>query len=298
MQIYFPIAEININFILIVGIGFLSGMLSNILGIGGGFVTTPYLIAIGVPPYIATACSSHQIVGSSFVGTLTRLKPLALDFKLAIILAIFGIVGSYFGIMLVKILQEIGYADIFISFTYIIVMFVVMCKILIKIFFEKCSKEQNTTIAEKLPIVIKFSSSEKKISIVFLGSIGIFVGILTGIMGIGGGIIMIPIMTYTLAVDKTKIIGTSLMQIFFITIFVTAMNIYKTHSVDFLLGTVLIIGGIFGSFVGGFVSKKIKFDYINFMLALLIICVLSFFTLNLMKTPKIENMFILEAIHM
>lgn len=298
MQIYFPIAEINANIVWIASIGLIAGMLSNIFGIGGGFIATPFLIAFGVPPYIATACATHQIIGSSFMGVLTKLKPPALDFKLAFILALFGIVGSYFGVVIIKNLQEIGHADILISFAYIIVMSFTAINILVKFFLERRHVKTNNTksSATKLPFRVMFSSSPQPISIVVLGIVGVFVGILTGIMGIGGGFVMVPIMTYILKLDKTKIIGTSLMQICIITIFVTAMNIFKTHSVDLLLGTCLIAGGVIGSFVGSKISNKITFEYINFLLALLIICVSSFFVFHLVKTPNVGQMFTLEAL--
>jgi uncharacterized membrane protein YfcA len=295
VHIYFPIAEVSANVFVIIGIGIFAGFLSNILGIGGGFVATPFLIIIGVPPYIATACATQQIVGSSLMGILTKLKFLALDTKLAFILALFGIVGSYAGVVIINILHNIGQADILISLAYIIVMTTTAFGILLHFAFSKKTSQSNTWI-ESLPLQISFPHSHTSISIIPLAILGIFVGLLTGVMGIGGGFVMVPLMTYALKLDKNKIIGTSLMQIFIISIFVTMMNIFKTESLDLLLGVCLICGGVVGSFFGNIVSKFIKFDYINFLLALLILLVSLFFVSDLTKEPNENKMFTLEAV--
>ena len=297
MNIYFPIAEINANLYLIIAIGLVAGVLSNIFGIGGGFIATPFLVAIGVPPYIATACATQQIIGSSLMGVLTRLKPVAVDFKLAGVLAFFGLFGSYLGVVIVQRLKTMGYVDALISFAYIIVMTTTGLSIIL----QHCAKKKQggeidvkKSFVEGLPFKVKFEKSERNISLVFLGVMGFFVGILTGIMGIGGGFIMVPIMTYVLKLKKSTIVGTSLMQILIITIFVTAMNIFKAESLDILLGSNLIIGGVFGSFIGGIIAKKLKFDSMNFLLAILILSVSIFFAFNLLKTPTEHEMFTLE----
>ena len=297
MNIYFPIAEINANLYLIIAIGFLAGLLSNIFGIGGGFIATPFLVAIGVPPYIATACATQQIIGSSLMGVLTRLKPISVDFKLAGILAFFGLFGSYLGVYIVQKLKAIGYVDILISLAYIIVMTTTGISIIIQGYVKKHPEVMNKkSFAELLPLKIYFEMSGQKISIVFLAILGFVVGILTGIMGIGGGFIMVPIMTYTLKLNKNSIVGTSLMQIFIVTFFVTAMNVFQAESLDLLLGSNLIIGSVFGSFIGGIISKKMKFDFINFLLAILILSVSIFFIFNLLKAPNKHEMFTLEFI--
>ncbi len=297
MNIYFPIAEINANLYLIIAIGLVAGVLSNIFGIGGGFIATPFLVAIGVPPYIATACATQQIIGSSLMGVLTRLKPVAVDFKLAGVLAFFGLFGSYLGVVIVQQLKTMGYVDALISFAYIIVMTTTGLSIILQMSSKKKQNgevEVKKSFVENLPFKVKFEKSERNISLVFLGIMGFFVGILTGIMGIGGGFIMVPVMTYVLKLKKSTIVGTSLMQILIITIFVTAMNVFKAESLDILLGSNLIIGGVFGSFIGGIISKKLKFDSMNFLLAILILSVSIFFAFNLLKTPTEHEMFTLE----
>ncbi len=298
MNIYFPIAEINANIYFIAGIGMIAGFLSNIFGIGGGFIATPFLIAIGVPPYIATACATQQIIGSSLMGVLTKLKPISLDCKLAIIMAVFGIMGSYVGVIIVQKLKTIGQVDILISLSYVIVMTATAFSILLRFALNgKKKKHTKQSFVETLPWQVDFPHSGKKISIIFLGFLGFLVGILTGIMGIGGGFIVVPIMTYTIGIKKNVIIGTSLLQIFIITLFVTAMNIFKTESLDLLLGIDLIVGGVLGSFIGNVVGRFIKFEHINFLLALLILLVSLFFVVDLVKTPGKEDMFTLEAVN-
>jgi uncharacterized membrane protein YfcA len=296
MHIYFPIAEISANIYYIIAIGFVSGVLSNIFGIGGGFIATPFLISIGVPPYIATACSTQQIVGSSCMGILTKMRPLAFDIKLASALAFFGVFGSFLGVMLVRYLKGIGYVDILISFAYVIVMTTTAFSIFMRFLFKNKQKEDTKSFAERMPWHINFPVSEKSISLLFIALLGVFVGFLTGIMGIGGGFILVPVMTYILKLRKDRIIGTSLAQIFIITVFVTTMNVFYTEFLDIMLGVVLIIGGAVGSFVGSIIAKNIKLDQTNFLLALLILTVAIYFGVRLVKTPSGEDMFTIEAV--
>lgn len=297
MNIYFPIAEVSINLYFVIGVGVIAGMLSNIFGIGGGFIATPFLISVGVPPYIATACATQQIIGSSFMGILTRMKPVQFDAKLATILAMFGILGSYVGVLLVQYLKGLGYVDILISFSYLIVMTTASFSILARFIFANRPKSQKSSIILRMPMQVLFKDSGKSISMVFIGILGVFIGFLTGIMGIGGGFIMVPVMTYVLQLNRDKIIGTSLMQIFIITFFVTIMNVFYTESLDILLGIVLIIGGSIGSFFGSIISRYIKLDQTNFLLALLILAVAIFFGIRLIKTPSSDDMFTIEAVN-
>lgn len=297
MNIYFPIAEVSINLYFLIGVGVIVGMLSNIFGIGGGFLATPCLMSVGVPPYIATACSTQQVTGSSFMGVLTKINPVQFDAKLASMLAMFGILGSYIGVLLVQYLKNLGYVDILISLSYLIVMTATSFSIFMRFLFKNNSKNEAPSIIAKMPMQFYFESSGKSISIVFIGILGAFVGFLTGIMGIGGGFIMVPVMTYVLHLNKEKIIGTSLMQIFITTLFVTIMNVFYMESLDILLGVVLIVGGSVGAFIGGIISKYIKLDQTNFLLALLILTVALFFGIRLVKTPSSDDMFTIEAIN-
>ncbi len=293
MHIYFPVAEISGNVFFIACIGAIAGFLSNIFGIGGGFIATPLLIAIGVPPHIATACATQQIIGSSFIGVITKIKNLALDIKLACFLALFGIGGSFIGVGVVKKMNDLGQADVLISFTYAVVMTATAFSILLRFILPE--KPPSSKEKKSLPWQVQFPVSGQSISIPTIALLGSFVGFLTGIMGIGGGFITVPIMTYILKLNSRTIIGTSLAQIFIITLFVTAMNIFKTNSLDLLLSIFLIVGGIFGSFLGTIVGRVIKFEHINFLLALLILSVSLFFISELTQTPKKAEMFILEA---
>lgn len=282
--------------LLVVMVGLVSGMLSSIFGIGGGFIATPFLIALGVPPHIATACATHQIVGSSFMGVLTKIKPLAMDVKLAFVLAFFGIGGSFFGMQLVERFQKFGLADVLISLFYVVVMFYTVVNIFVREVRARrdVKKMEKLELLHKMPWRVKFVGSQKEISLVFLALVGFVVGILTGVMGIGGGFVMVPLMTYTLKIQKDKIIGTSLAQILIITLFVTILNVFVSQSVDLLLGIFLILGGVCGSFVGSVVARIIVFEKINFLLALLILCVSFFFISDLVGKPKQHEMFVLE----
>jgi len=234
------------------------------------------------------------------MGVLTRLKPVAVDFKLAGVMAFFGLFGSYLGVVIVQKLKTMGYVDVLISIAYVVVMTTTGLSILFQMSANKnlgnVGIDERKSFAERLPFKFYFKKSEQRISVMFLGILGFIVGILTGIMGIGGGFIMVPIMTYTLKLNKNIIIGTSLMQIFIITVFVTAMNVFKTESLDLLLGSNLIVGGVLGSFIGSIIAKKLKFDSINFLLAILILSVSVFFAFNLLKTPSKQEMFTLEFI--
>jgi uncharacterized membrane protein YfcA len=296
MNIYFPIAEISANIYYIIGIGVISGMLSSMFGIGGGFIATPFLISIGVPPYIAISCATHQIVGSSFMGVLTKIKPMKFDVKLASILAFFGVIGSFGGVVLIKYLKGIGYVDILISIAYVVVMTSTAFSILMRFAFKNKKKVARKSLVESMPWHVEFPASGRSISMVFIVLLGLFIGFLTGIMGIGGGFIMVPVMTYVLKLNQEKIIGTSLVQIFIVTLFVTTVNIFYTEFLDIMLGIVLIIGGVVGSFVGNIIAKNMKLEQTNFFLALLILTVAIFFGVTLVKKPSSDQMFTIEAV--
>lgn len=298
MSIYFPVAEMSGSIFFIMCIGGVAGFLSNIFGIGGGFIATPLLITIGVPAHVATACATQQIIGSSLIGVLTKLKDRALDVKLAYFLALFGLGGSFAGVWVVKKMSDMGQSDILISATYALVMTATAFSILIRSAFPAKKEAKHSAKKQeaiKLPWHVNFPVSEKSISMVVIILLGSFVGFLTGIMGIGGGFITVPIMTYILKLNPRTIVGTSLTQIFIITLFVTAMNIFQTNSLDLLLGTFLILGGIVGSFLGTVTAKVIKFEHINFLLALLILSVSLFFISQLTHTPTKTEMFVIES---
>jgi len=262
LQIYLPIAEIPINILLILSLGFITGILSGMFGIGGGFIATPLLIFMGIPPLVAVSTSANQITASSIAGLMSHAKQRNVDFKMGSVLIFGGIFGSIIGIVIFRFLQSLGQTDVFISIIYVIflgfigfAMAIDNIKTILKEKYEietrnkrkktksfiKFSKKLN-----KLPFKVYFPKSNVEISIIIPIIIGIFAGSLVSLMGIGGGFIIIPAMIYILKMPHRVITGTSLFQIVFIAIGVTMMQSIVNNTVDVILASIMIIGSVIG----------------------------------------------------
>ena len=295
MTIYLPIAEIPINIFLLFFVGGIGGLLAGMFGIGGGFLITPILIFMGVPPSVAVATSSNQIIASSVTGFMSQWYKKNVDLKMGGFLLIGGLVGSYLGILIFAMLKKIGQIDLAISIIYVLF----LGSIGIMMAIESGKKLLNNTVKEKnnnlnssifakilginkiktllkkidLPFIVEFKASELKISAILPVMIGLISGILVSIMGIGGGFIMIPAMIYLLKMPSKLVVGTSLFQIIFITSLVTIMHAITTKSVDVVLALILIIGGVIGAQIGSRLGSKLPAIRMRFVLSLIILAV-------------------------
>ena len=289
MQIYLPIAEIPINILLILSLGFITGILSGMFGIGGGFIATPLLIFMGIPPLVAVSTSANQITASSIAGLMSHAKQRNVDFKMGSVLIFGGIFGSIIGIVIFRFLQSLGQTDVFISIIYVIflgfigfAMAIDNIKTILKEKYEietrnklkktksfiKFSKKLN-----KLPFKVYFPKSNVEISIIIPIIIGIFAGSLVSLMGIGGGFIIIPAIIYILKMPHRVITGTSLFQIVFIAIGVTMMQSIVNNTVDVILASIMIIGSVIGVKFGIRKAQNMDSDSLKLLLAIMILLV-------------------------
>lgn len=302
LHMYLPIAGNSVNVFLILGLGGFVGLLSGIFGVGGGFLMTPLLMMFGIPPTVAAASDSNQIVGASTSGTLAHMRLGNVDIPMGLMLLIGGIGGGTIGVQLIKLLRAMGNADFLIAITYVIMLGGVggymfweslqgLKKAKNQSDVEEQPEEKQTSskksLLQSLPLQFKFEKSGCKISMLLPLSIGVLVGILAAIMGVGGGFIMVPVMVYLLRMPMHVVVGTSLFQILFTCVNVTVMQSYSNHTVDFVLAVLLLLGSTIGAQVGTAVSKRLKADQLKIMLASLVLLVCVKMTAGLLMTPAI-----------
>jgi len=297
-HLYLPIAGNSVDVLLVFGLGGLVGILSGIFGVGGGFLMTPLLIMIGIPPTVAAASDSNQIVGASTSGTLAHYKMGNVDFKMGTLLLIGGVIGGTLGVQVIKVLRQMGNADFLIKITYVLMLgFVGSYMFIESLQALKKKKDPATTAPQKkskyakligkLPWQTNFEKSGVRLSVLMPLVLGVFVGILAAIMGVGGGFIMVPVMVYLLRMPMHVVVGTSLFQILFTCVNVTIMQSYSNHTVDFILALILLLGSTLGAQFGAKISKKLKGDQLKILLASLVLIVMVKMLLDLLLTPHI-----------
>ena len=296
MSIYLPIAEININIFLIVFIGMLVGALSGLFGVGGGFLMTPLLIFLGIPPVVAVGSEAPHVLASSVSGVIAHWRKKNVDFKMGFFLLAGGLVGSTVGVNLFKLLKTYGQIDIVIQFLFLIFLgFIGM-----SMAFESARttiKNYRTTSAIRtklhqhswihgLPFKLRFHRSKLYISAIPPILIGFFVGVLSAMMGVGGGFIMIPAMVYILGMSTNVVVGTSLFQIIFVTANSTFFQSYLNQTVDIVLSALMILGGVIGAQIGVRIGTKLKAEYLRGILAILVLLVCAKILTDLILTPS------------
>ena len=299
---YLPIAGNSVNIILILGLGGFVGLLSGIFGVGGGFLMTPLLMMFGIPPTVAAASDSNQIVGASTSGTIAHMRLGNVDIPMGVMLLIGGIAGGTVGVQIIKLLKAMGNADFLIAITYVIMLGGVGGYM----FWESLQgmrhdnglpiekkkakpkeEEGKKSFVQSLPFQYKFEKSGCEISMLLPFAFGILVGILAAIMGVGGGFIMVPVMVYLLRMPMHVVVGTSLFQILFTCVNVTIMQAWSNHTVDFVLAVLLLLGSTIGAQVGTAVSKRLNADQLKIMLASLVLLVCVKMMAGLLMTPSI-----------
>ena len=296
MDIYLPIAELSVNSLVIVGFGVLVGFMSGMFGVGGGFLTTPMLIFYGIPPAIAVASSATQITGSSVSGALAHWRRNGVDPKMGAVLVAGGVVGSGIGSYVFKLLQKIGQIDITISLIYVVFLSTMGGLMLVESWqtlrrsrageIRRVKLHPHIPFISALPWKMRFYKSGLYISPLAPFGIGVAVGILTFIMGIGGGFIMVPAMIYLLGMSVSVVVGTSLFQIVFTTAAVTLMHAVQSKTVDIVLALMLLIGGVIGAQIGARMAQRLPPEKLRFGLALLVIAVAIRLLVGLTWTPS------------
>ena len=296
MQIYLPIAEVSVNAFLLLGLGGIVGILSGMFGVGGGFLMTPLLFFIGIPPAVAVATEANQIVASSFSGVLAHLKRKTVDLRMGTVLLIGGLIGSGLGIILFNYLKSLGQVELLVQLCYVV--FLGMIGTLM--FFEslkairQASKSGGVTVPKRrkhnwvhnLPFKMKFRVSGLYISVIPPLLVGTLVGILAAIMGVGGGFIMVPAMIYLLGMPTKVVVGTSLFQIIFVTAFTTMLHATTNFTVDVVLAVLLLVGGVIGAQIGTRIGVKMKAEQLRIWLAIMVLAVCGKLAFDLLVMPS------------
>jgi uncharacterized protein len=282
MTIYLPIAEVSVNILLLLGIGAMVGILSGLFGVGGGFILTPLLFFIGIPPAVAVASAANQIVGSSFSAFLGHLRRGTVDFRMGGVLLAGGVIGSALGVQLFTLLREMGQIELFVSLCYVVLLGTVGGLMLWEsIGALRRQKDDNRLLQPRkrhswvhgLPLKMRFRTSHMYVSVIPPFVIGALVGVLAAIMGVGGGFILVPAMIYLIGMPTKVVVGTSVFQFLFVTGFTTLMHAMQSQTVDVVLALLLLVGGVVGAQVGVGLATRLRAEQMRVLLALLVLAV-------------------------
>lgn len=296
MQIYLPIAEVSVNAFLLLGLGGIVGVLSGMFGVGGGFLMTPLLFFIGIPPAVAVATEANQIVASSFSGVLAHLKRKTVDLKMGTVLLVGGLIGSGLGIMLFNYLKSLGQVELLVQLCYVV--FLGMIGSLMFVESLRAIRKSKTAggapiptrrkhnWVHNLPFKMKFRVSGLYISVIPPLLVGVLVGVLAAIMGVGGGFIMVPAMIYLLGMPTKVVVGTSLFQIIFVTAFTTMLHATTNFTVDVILAVLLLVGGVVGAQIGTRIGVRMKAEELRIWLAIMVLAVCGKLAFDLLVMPS------------
>lgn len=295
MTIYLPIAELSVNIFVILGMGAAVGFLSGMFGVGGGFLITPLLIFYNIPPVVAVATGTNQVVAASVSGALSHFRRGSLDVKLGLVLLAGGLSGSTVGIFLLKFLRSLGQFDLLVSIAYVTLLSIVGTLMMWESInaYRRARKDGGApsrrpgqhSWVHRLPMKMRFKRSKIYLSIIPVIALGFAIGVLTSIMGIGGGFMIIPAMIYLLKVPTNVVVGTSLFQVTFTTAFATLVQATTNHSVDIMLAVLLIVSSVVGVQYGVRVGRKLRGEALRAGLALLVLAVGIRLAVGLFLTP-------------
>ncbi len=294
MQLYLPIAEVSVNAFLILGLGGIVGFLSGMFGVGGGFLITPLLFFIGVPPAVAVATGANQVVASSVSGVLAQLRRKGVDFQMGTVLLIGGVFGSVVGVWVFSLMTRLGQVDLFVQLSYVLFLGLIGAMMLQESLRSLLrTRKANAPIRRShvhswvhgLPMKMRFRASGLYISVIPPLIVGALVGFLAAIMGVGGGFVMVPAMIYFLGMPTKVVVGTSLFQIIFVTAFTTVMHAMTSQTVDMMLALLLILGGVVGAQIGTRVGTRLKAEQLRILLSLLVLSVSIKIAIGLLIKP-------------
>ncbi|KQV32077.1 permease [Rhizobium sp. Root1203] len=295
MTIYLPIAELSVNIFIILGMGAAVGFLSGMFGVGGGFLITPLLIFYNIPPVVAVATGANQVVASSISGAITHFRRGTLDVKLGSVLLVGGLSGATVGIWIFSLLRRLGQLDLFISLLYVVFLGTVGGLMLLESVNAMRRASKNIPPAarkpghhhwvHRLPLKMRFKKSKIFLSVIPIVALGFGIGILTSVMGVGGGFIMVPAMIYLLRIPTNVVVGTSLFQIIFVTAYTTVVQAATNFSVDIVLAFILMLAGVIGAQYGVRVGQKLRGEQLRALLGLLVLAVGLRLAVALVVTP-------------
>ncbi len=296
MQIYLPIAEVSVNAFLLLGLGGMVGILSGMFGVGGGFLMTPLLFFIGIPPAVAVATEANQIVASSFSGVLAHFRRKTVDLKMGTVLLIGGRVGAALGVVGFNYLKQLGQVDLLVKLCYVVFLGVIGSLMFVESLnaIRKARKSGGAPVPRRkhrgwihaLPFKMRFRTSGLYISVIPPLVVGVAVGVLAAIMGVGGGFIMVPAMIYLLGMPTKVVVGTSLFQIIFVTAFTTLLHATTNYTVDIVLAVLLLVGGVIGAQIGTRIGVKMKAEQLRILLAIMVLAVCGKLAFDLLVMPS------------
>ena len=283
MDVYLPIANLAVNGLVIVALGALTGILSGMFGVGGGFLTTPLMIFYGIPPTVAAASAASQVTGASVSGVLAHTRRGGVDYHMGAVMVVGGIIGTAIGAVLFRLLQQWGQIDVVINLLYVLLLggigFIMARESWQAVQAQKTgvplppSKRRHHPMVASLPLRWRFYRSGLYISPLAPLILGVGVGILTMLMGVGGGFIMVPAMLYLLGMGTQVVVGTSLFQILFVTIATTMVHAMTTGAVDLVLAALLLLGSVTGAQIGARFAQSVKPEYLRMALAVIVLIV-------------------------
>lgn len=280
MDIYLPIAALSVDVFVLLGLGGVVGFLSGIFGVGGGFLLTPLLIFIGIPPSIAVASSANQLVGASVSGVIAHWRRGNVDFHMGAVLLIGGFLGSAFGVWLFALLRRVGQVELVVTVSYVVLLGVLGAIMLVESTRAIIRQRRPGGARRKLhqhmwihglPLKMRFRRSKLYISAIVPVGLGFLVGILSAIMGVGGGFVMVPAMIYMLDMPTAVVPGTSLLQIIFVAANVTVLQAVGNGTVDAVLALILLVGGVIGAQLGTRFGARLRGEQLRALLALLVL---------------------------
>jgi len=295
MDVYLPIANLAVNGLIIVALGALTGILSGMFGVGGGFLTTPLMIFYGIPPTVAAASAASQVTGASVSGVLAHAKRGGVDYQMGGVMVAGGLIGTLIGAGLFRLLQDLGQIDVVINVLYVLMLGGiggVMARESWQVLKAQKSgvalpaaKRRHHPMVASLPLRWRFYRSGLYISPLAPLLLGMFTGVLTMLMGIGGGFVLVPAMLYILGMGAAVVVGTSLFQILFVTMMTTMMHAMTTRAVDVVLAVLLLIGSVSGAQIGAQLAQKIPAERLRFALAAIVLVVALRMALGLGWAP-------------
>jgi len=295
MDIYLPVAEMSVNLFLLLGLGGAVGFLSGVFGVGGGFLMTPLLIFVGIPPAVAVGSEASQILAASFSGVMAHMRRGNVDVRMGAVLVAGGFVGSAFGIWLFALLRQLGQIDLVISLCYVLflgtvgtLMFIESVRAWFRMHRRggtSFSKRHRHLWLHHLPLKLRFHRSRLYISALTPLALGFLVGILSSIMGVGGGFLMVPAMIYLIGMPTQVVVGTSLFQIAFVTAVTTFLHATNNQTVDVVLALSLIVGGVIGAQLGSSFGARLRGEQLRILLAAIVMLVCGKLAYDLVVTP-------------
>jgi uncharacterized protein len=303
MEIYLPIAEMSVHWLIILALGAAVGLLSGMFGVSGGFLLTPILIFYGIPAPVAVATTASHMTASSMSGAIAQWRKKGIDFKMAGIMLAGGLVGTVAGVALFSLMKARGQTDLVVSVGYVVLLGVIGGMMLNESVRSLRAARSGVplpgrragqhTVLQRLPLKMRFHESRLYVSVIPPVALGFFVGVLSAVMGVGGGFMLVPAMIYLLRMPANMVVGTSLVQILAVTAVTTVLQAASNYDVDIMLALFLIVGGVLGAQFGTRLGARLPGEQLRLLLALIIVGVALRLFWGLVATP--DDLFSLQV---